>query len=695
MPIDEQHIATLRREGRYAEAAAICEAHGDSKRAAELYAAVWEFDRAVAICEAAGLLEEAYVHATQSPRAELAQRVVERLLSAPPQALRAAAHADGRARLAEAARLYEAGGDLDAAAERFERAGELFEAGRCHELAGRQRDAGRLYERRLKEAPEDSESALRLGRLLAQLGRYEHAVRALQLAMKDGAKRGGALRIAVACFAAAGMQDAAARCLDELVRDDPALPITVREFLRESFGDERGLKIADRDALIGGRYRVVKPLGAGASGRVVLAHDAFYEKPVAIKVLSASGGAAGRDAHVRFAKEARIAQGIEHPNVVRAIEWNPDGPFLVMEYMSGGTLEDRLGKIEGKAPLALGATTTRHVASSILRALSFVHTRGVVHRDLKPANVFFGPTGEVKVGDFGVAHLAELGVTMTGAMLGTLAYMSPEQITGSATPDASTDLYALGVIVYRLLTGVLPFEGPDFVAQHLTVTPSAPSAHAAPLARFDALIAAMLAKDPKERPRSAEDVLAAIGSIPFERLENELAPATQQRISDRPKPGSEVDPASTPPPSARFVPTGETASGAAIARDEVLLRRVRIEPCDELRRARLRALARADSPFLQAVLDLDDTQAVLEHPTGRPLRSLLEEGVAIDRARIAREIAAAVAKLRATHLVHGAVDADHVVVGEGRAVLLLPAPTAGAGDDAAGLAALEALLQVD
>ena len=193
----------------------------------------------------------------------------------------------------------------------------------------------------------------------------------------------------------------------------------------------------------------VRPVGS--SSRTT----GFYDREIAIKVLTVGAGNVGRDAYVRFAREARVAAGLNHPNIVRMFEYNPDGPFLVMEHMAGGTLEERFEELDHVSP-----SVTEHVLRSVLRGLEAVHRRGVVHRDLKPANVFFGAAGDVKIGDFGVAHLADLGTTLTGAMLGTLAYMAPEQITGSQKPTASTDLYAVGVLLFRMLTGRLPFPGP-------------------------------------------------------------------------------------------------------------------------------------------------------------------------------------------------------------------------------------------
>jgi serine/threonine protein kinase len=144
------------------------------------------------------------------------------------------------------------------------------------------------------------------------------------------------------------------------------------------------------------------------------------------------------------------------------------------------------------------------VLRGLTAALRAVHQRGITHRDVKPANVFFGATGEVKLGDFGASHLADLSATLTSAMVGTLAYMAPEQVTGGGQPSAATDLYALGVVAFQMLTGTLPFAGPDFVTQHLNEAPPLVSQRAPVLGtQYDALVSALLVKDAAARVQDA------------------------------------------------------------------------------------------------------------------------------------------------------------------------------------------------
>jgi len=686
----EARVAAFQREGKYREAAELCFARGDAARAADILAETWDYAGAIAMAERAGRLDIAYRHALAGEERAEASRLLDALADRPDQALVAAQYAEQKGRVADAARLTESAADVDGAAELFERAGELFEAARCHEEQGRYREAGLLYERRVREMPDDAEAALRLGRILAHFGRFEHAVRALQAAAKDSERAGAATRLLVASFAALGLDEAAASRLDALRKADPTLPVTVPDYLKEQFGDEEGIAGLSGDTdreerLLAGRYRIVRTLGAGATGRVLLAHDGFYDREVAVKVLTVGGGAAGRDAYARFAREARVAAGLDHPNVVQVFEFNPDGPFLVMEHMAGGTLEDRLVVAKGRV---LGLPVIRHVLLSILTGLEAVHRRGVVHRDLKPANVFFGATGDVKIGDFGVAHLTDLGSTLTGALLGTLAYMSPEQITGSARPDASTDFYALGVILHRTLTGTLPFPGPDFVTQHLNTTPPSPSEVVPELGgTYDALVAKLLAKQREERPRTAAEVKGAIEALVWEeRDRSALEVATGVAAEPELTPRESVP----PPADERWVILDPLPDGGARVRDSLLDRVVRFIPIDESRADRLAALGRADSPNLQAVYDVDreEGRAIVEEPRGRLFEKA--ELTPPQREEALAQVRRAVEHMHMLGVAHGAIDAAHIRIAAGRAVLLLP-ESAEVPDPALDIAALRAL----
>jgi serine/threonine protein kinase len=683
-PTDSLEVAALVAEGRHEEAAVRSRAEGQHARAAELFATVWKYGEAIACARQAGELADAYRYALTSRDRELTASLLEEVTHSPTEALKAARIAEDRHRTLDAAVLRHALGDLAEAARLFAEAGEPMRAAECQEALGDPRAAGMLYEQRIREAPEDARAALALGRILVAMGRFEPATHALQLVLRsseathDDAR--AARRLLVACFAAMGLSEAAGAVLDQLRAEDPTLPASVPEMLRATFGDARGLVSEAQRELIVGRYRVSRTLGEGSAGRVLAAEDTFYGRAVALKALRATGGAAGRDALARFAREARVAMGIDHPNVVRVLAYHAEGPYLVMELMEGGTLADRLGPSD--APLGpLVPSAAIAIGKSIARGLDAVHRRGVVHRDLKPGNVLFSSAGEPKISDFGVAHLIDLGATMTGAMMGTLETMAPEQINGSVKPDATTDLYALGMILHRALTGRLPFEGPDLALAHVDEVPAPASAHAAWLdEKVDALLARMLEKAQADRPSGASEVLLALEALPVRRYDDAFATRAPAAVIERPASGLSSVPPPSGPHASRYLDV-ITSGDRTLARDELLNRTVELRVLDDAERASASAWAKVRSPFVQLVAALDESTLVLEH-----------DGSATDRPDPA-QLHAALAAVHAAGLVHGSVDAAHVIVSPRRTTLRLPSrlapdPTASADADRAALARL-------
>ncbi|MBK6812696.1 MAG: protein kinase [Sandaracinaceae bacterium] len=716
-------IAELARQGDHRAAAALALSAGDAQRAAQLFADVWDWPAAQRAAVSAGRRDLAYQYAIASNDAGVIAQALEALLGDDQQCLPAAEYARGRGRHHDAARLLESAGDLGAAAEAFVAAGELFDAARCQESRGEYREAGKLYELRLKDAPDDARAALRLARILASFGRYKPAIAALQRAEADPEQATGALRMMVACFAALQMDEAAGRCLERLGAREPGVPVTVRAFLEQHYGHGEGLAALQKESvqaeLLAGRYRTLEALGSGATGRVLRARDTFYDREVAVKVLTIGGGERGRDAYARFAREARIATALDHPNIVRVMEFHAAGPFLVMELMAGGTLERRLQPPGKRLPLDVVA----HVLRGLTAALRAVHQRGITHRDVKPANVFFGATGEVKLGDFGASHLADLSATLTSAMVGTLAYMAPEQVTGGGQPSAATDLYALGVVAFQMLTGTLPFAGPDFVTQHLNEAPPLVSQRAPVLGtQYDALVSALLMKDAAARVQDANalhDLLAALPWVdpetdalatasPEAQRARELAAAATAAASaaaqaasgaatvaserfvpvDSRSAGGPVSSEAPPHRGALALAAAPAPPGARLLRDTLLGREVLVLPVDAARAAHLTALAAADHPHLQAVFDVDPErgEATLERPRGVPLTQPVPPE---HHARIKAELSAALHALHERGLAHGSLTPQHALHGPGRAVLLLP--SAPGGDPADDLLALERL----
>ncbi|MEE8583748.1 MAG: protein kinase [Acidobacteriota bacterium] len=266
----------------------------------------------------------------------------------------------------------------------------------------------------------------------------------------------------------------------------------------------------------GGAYRILRRLGRGGMGEVFLAYDERLKRSVAIKRIR-QGQRAGLRQRLRFRREAQLAARLNHPAVVRVYDIleGQSGDFLVMEYVPGVTLAQKLQS----GPLSPARVVP--LALQIVAGLEEAHAKGLVHRDLKAENVIVAPDGQAKILDFGLAKLADAegadpDLTLEGELLGTPRAMSPEQ-AGGGPVDHRSDLFSLGVLLYEMASGCSPFQGESLsetLRNILTFDPppvSSLSGQAWP--ELDRLIAALLAKDPKQRPQSARDVKAALGKI--------------------------------------------------------------------------------------------------------------------------------------------------------------------------------------
>src|ERR1700733_13943106 len=260
---------------------------------------------------------------------------------------------------------------------------------------------------------------------------------------------------------------------------------------------------------IDGRYEVLSRIGSGGMADVYLAEDQLLGRQVAVKVLQ-HRFAEDQEFVERFRREASSAAGLSHPNVVAIFdrgEW--DGTYYIaMEYLPGRALK---AVVREQGPLE--PVVAIDIVIQILQAARFAHRRGVIHRDLKPHNVILDEEGRAKVTDFGIARAGASDMTLTGSIMGTAQYLSPEQAQGHAV-SASSDLYSVGVILYELLTGVVPFEGETAVAiafKQVSAEPRPPSAvNPAVPAALDAVVLRALAKDPAHRYANADELIAAL-----------------------------------------------------------------------------------------------------------------------------------------------------------------------------------------
>src|SRR5439155_2573224 len=263
------------------------------------------------------------------------------------------------------------------------------------------------------------------------------------------------------------------------------------------------------DTVVDGRYRIVSRLGSGGMADVYCAEDQQLGRRVALKVLY-ERFAEDEEFVERFRREASSAAGLQHQHVVSVYDRGEyDGTYwIAMEYLEGRSLK-RL--IQDEGPLA--PERAIELAIQILRAARFAHRRGIIHRDLKPHNVIVDADGRAKVTDFGIARAGASDMTQTGSIMGTAQYLSPEQAQGHAV-SAQSDIYSIGIILYEMLTGRVPFEGESAVTialKQVSEQPVPPSQlNPAVTPGLEAAVMRALAKDPAQRFPDADAFIAAL-----------------------------------------------------------------------------------------------------------------------------------------------------------------------------------------
>ncbi|WP_322494680.1 protein kinase domain-containing protein, partial [Chloroflexus sp.] len=293
--------------------------------------------------------------------------------------------------------------------------------------------------------------------------------------------------------------------------------------------------------LLDGRYQIERLLGEGGMARIYLGRDLRLNRPVAIKIPHPHL-MTDPDFLARFRHEAHAAAMVSHPNLVDVYDVGQDGNqhYIVMEYVAGSTLKQLINR---EAPFAIPRAV--RIGEQIARGLHAAHRAGLIHRDIKPQNIIVTDDGQVRITDFGVAksHLSTA-MTETGITLGTVDYIAPEQAQGRpATPQS--DIYALGVVLYEMLTGRLPFTGDTPVAvamKHISEPPPPPRQYNPHIpAALEAIILRALAKDPALRQRSALELAEELRS--YEQLVTQatvinpgVEPPAQGRPAAPPRP---------------------------------------------------------------------------------------------------------------------------------------------------------------
>ncbi len=615
--VEDEDVARLVQEERIAAAATLASARGDARTASELFERACEWRRAAEEAVRAGDDARALPLAIVAEEDALAETALERLVRDSAMAARVAGTLERRGEHRWAARVLERTGQRAAAAKAWEKAGEAVRSAEILEELKDAVGAARVLEAAVRRTPTRWENHLALGRLLLRYGKTEAAVRALQPIPEIAPERPSALGLLAQALGRLGFDQAATEAARELARLGGAPD-------EKKISDDRGeIKLR-----LFGRYDVVREVASTATARVLQCTDAVRAEVVALKVFAGydtRGG--GRDVLARFEREVKVLGALDHPNVVPLRDYFPDGPALVLGWMSGGTLETM---IEARS---IAPARAIEIACAVLSALGEAHRLGVLHRDIKPANVLFDAAGVARLGDFGVAHLGDLSATATAGLIGTLAYMSPEQREGRPATVRS-DLYGVGAILFEMLTG-------ERLATDGTTKVRPSGVHRDLAAKHDAVVLALVAQDPADRPADAFVARRSLTALPW--------PSTLEPAAPRPL---DAPPSQRPP--AERLETSPTEPDL----DRWTGRAVERVPVTPQSLARAGAFARAGHVALQTVLrvNTESREIWLAHPLGRVL----------DRPLKPAEIATlreAIEALHAAGAVHGKVDRAHVFVG--------------------------------
>jgi eukaryotic-like serine/threonine-protein kinase len=633
----DDDVAKLVREQRLVEAAELAATKGDPRTASSLFERACQFERAAREAIHAKDWGRALPLALEGKSDAVAEEAFPHLVKDEHGAERVAYRLEQRGDFGWSGRVLEAIGKRHAAAKAYERAGDAIRASALLEAEGDVVGASRVLEAQVRREPGRSPLLVALGALLLRYGKTDAAVRSLQKVKGGDPERRAALSLLVPAFDRMGLAQARVEADQELT----ALggPIAI---------DAPVPKALEVRARLFGRYEVVREVASSPHARVVECFDAVRSERVAVKIFAGyhtRGG--GRDALARFEREVRVLGTLDHQNIVPLREYVPEGPALVLAWMSHGTLEQMV-KNEPLAP-----ARAVEIALAILSALGEAHRLGVIHRDIKPANVLFDDAGVTRLGDFGVAHLSDLSATATAGVIGTLGYMSPEQREGRPA-TVKSDLYGVGAILWEMLTGEKPEAG--LGASTLQVRPS--GVHRDLSAKHDSLVLSFMSQDPKDRPEDSFAARRALGAIKW--------PNTIEKVA---APRAEVRRESDRPSGVRLLPSTDDHG---IEVDQWLGRKVVCLPLDDATLARASVFARADHHALQAVLRVDRAggNVWLAAPRGTHLAGKLTPA----QSATLRD---ALAALHEIGHPHGAVDPEHVFVDETGAVVLAYAPPPG------------------
>jgi serine/threonine-protein kinase len=613
-------LAALERADKLEQAAVLAEQHALFAEAVRLWERACHFDRAARAALRANSFSDALLLSARARDEELVKESVRALSTEPASARRAAERAALRSHHSAAAAVYLAIDDPAAAALELEKSELWLDAALAHERARDPRAAARCLEREIEQNRTAYAARLLLAELLLAAERPDRALAVLQEIPAEADEHRQALPLTHLLLTRLDLKSAANEVERELERHGltptPAAPA------RTSAGAE--------PELLFGRYRMDRIVATTPNARVYKAFDVIDSEHVAVKLFA---GAAllevGRDALARFEREARALGQLRHPAIVPLRAYLPAGPAVVLRWMEGGSLSDLL---EREAPSPARAV---EVTCAVLSALAEAHRRGILHRDVKPANVLFDATGAAHLADFGTAHVSDAAATVTAGIIGTLAYMAPEQRAGAPATIAS-DVYGAGALLWHALTGAPPTEQQPFLSDELE-----------PVHRS---AAARLIAEEADRPPDAISARELLSSLSW--------PRTPPPPKTRP---------ARPDERARRTSSRITACGGGRHYDALLQRELHVMKADPPTLARVLAFARANHPLLPAVLAYkkETGQLWIEFVRGSPLdRSLSAD----ERDALGQALAA----LHAAGGYHGSIDREHVVSRSGSPTLRFP-----------------------
>ncbi len=631
--------------GDFEGAALAYETRGDLARASELWEKACDYGAAARAALKAQLHARALILAGRVQDASIVEEIVIGATASPAAARDGALDAASLGFHRIAANVYLRLEDPAAAAPQFELAGDLLAAGRAFRAADEPRDASRCFERLLRTDPAHDEVRIELATLLLDHGRAEPALRHLQKITPDNPLRGRALPPLLSALRALDLDQAALAIDAEMSRLGVEPTATATATATDAAQ-------SDVERVLFGRFVIAAEIAKTPTARVYRARDRITGNDVAVKVFAASSlQEAGRDALVRFEREARALGQLRHPAIVPLLHYLPSGPAVVLPWMVGGCL-GRLLERE-----ALSPARAVEIVRRVLSALGEAHRRGMLHRDIKPANVLLDEAGGAYLADFGTAHVSDAARTVTAGIVGTLAYMAPEQRAG-AKATLKSDIYGAGAILWHALTGAPVGVRTSFLSDELT------PAHIG--------IAQRLVGPEDERPVDTVAAIELLESISWPRA---VPAALPKHVSQ-------------PPVEQPVLERLERGPGDAFT-DTLLKREVRVLPSTEPLVRRARAFAAAGHVGLATPLKLDRATSTLWVEHFPAWTGPLDETAAL-------WLRDALAALHATGTAHGAICVANVRASNGRPVLAFSEAQDGSmEDDRAALSGLTRTISGD